>query len=329
MARGELMKKLLASYGRDDEFRAVAEQIILEEQKKNNHVLARSLRQTLDHTDHRAAQPSSLAPLKSFPHAADDFIERSEPHRTKHDIILSQANLRVFRELLLEFRRSDEIRRRGLPVRSKLLFCGPPGSGKTLCAEVFAAELGLPLFIVKIDRLISSYLGETAGNIRKIFEFARRQPCVVFFDEFDALARAREDASEHNELRRVVNSLLIFIDRLRPLGFFVAATNLDKSLDPAIWRRFDEIVWFDNPDRVMINRFLKMKFRNVETTFDPVAHGAAFEGYSYADIERVCLHAMRKAIIERRQSVRESEFEHAVSEEVRRRSGLIRMQESS
>lgn len=209
MARGELMKKLLASYGRDDEFRAVAEQIITEEENKNNRVLARSLRKTLEAGPSQPSRPRALAPLIPFPEAAGDFIELIEPSHNHKDIILSPENIRVFLGLLKEFRRADEVRRRGLPVRSKLLFCGPPGCGKTLCAEIFASELGLPLYLVKIDRLISSYLGETAANVRKIFEFARKQPCVLFFDEFDALARARGDDSEHNELRRVVNSLLI------------------------------------------------------------------------------------------------------------------------
>jgi SpoVK/Ycf46/Vps4 family AAA+-type ATPase len=156
MARGELMKKLLASYGRDDEFRAVAEQIILEEEQKNNRVLARTLRKTLDNAQAAPARPKALAPLIPFPDAASDFVERIEPEHNKNDIVLSDENVRVFVDLMHEFRRGDEIRRRGLTVRSKLLFCGPPGCGKTLCAEVFAAELGLPLFVVKIDRLISS-----------------------------------------------------------------------------------------------------------------------------------------------------------------------------
>ena len=192
MARGDLMRKLLASYGRDEEFRAVAEQIIREEEKKNNRVLANSLRKTLEATPSGgSAAPKALAPLIPFPEAAADYVERLEPSRTKNDIILSPTNEQIISSLVKEFRRGDDIRRHGLPVRSKLLFCGPPGCGKTLCAEVFAVELGLPIFVVKLDRLISSYLGETAANVRKIFEFARRQPAVVFFDEFDALARAR------------------------------------------------------------------------------------------------------------------------------------------
>lgn len=325
MARGELMKKLLASYGRDEEFRAVAEQIIDEEEKKNNRVLARSLRRSLDTGPSRPSRPKALAPLIPFPEAAGDFIELVEPAHSKQDIILSAENIRIFVGLLRESRNAENIRRRGLAVRSKLLFCGPPGCGKTLCAEIFASELGLPLYIVKLDRLISSYLGETATNIRKIFEFARKQPSVLFFDEFDALARARDEDGEHNELRRVVNSLLIFIDRIQPKGFVVAATNLDQSLDPAIWRRFDEVVWFDRPDRRMISRFLKMRFKNVEVEFDPEAHIAELEGYSYAELDRLCLQAIKAAIIEKRRAVRGKDFIDAIADERRRRRRTSRM----
>lgn len=325
MARGELMKKLLASYGKDDEFRAVAEQIIGEEEKKNNRVLARSLRRSLDAAPSRPAKPKALAPLIPFPEAAGDFIELVKPTHNKQDIILSSENIRIFLDLMREFRRADEIRRRGLPVRSKLLFCGPPGCGKTLCAEVFAAELGMPLYIVKLDRLISSYLGETATNIRKLFEFARKQPTVLFFDEFDALARAREDGGEHNELRRVVNSLLIFIDRIQPKGFLVAATNLDQSLDPAIWRRFDEVVWFDLPDTRMVGRFLTMKFRNVALAFDPQAHLDQLSGYSYAELDRICVQAIKASVIDKRKQVREQDFLHAIADERRRRRRTDRM----
>ena len=320
MARGELMKKLLASYGRDDEFRAVAEQIIDEEEKKNNRVLAKSLRRTLEAARVRSAAPKALAPLLPFPEAASDFVERVEPTHSKMDIVLSATNVRLLLGLVKEFRRGDDIRRHGLSVRSKLLFCGPPGCGKTLCAEVFANELGLPLFVVKLDRLISSYLGETAANVRKIFEFARKQPCVLLFDEFDALARARDDGGEHNELRRVVNSLLLFIDRIQPKGFLIAATNLDHALDPAVWRRFDEVIWFERPSRRLIERFLRMKFKNVAATFDPGQKCDTLEGYSFAEIERVCLQAIKSAIIDHRKQVQERDFSRALRDEARRRA---------
>jgi SpoVK/Ycf46/Vps4 family AAA+-type ATPase len=323
MARGELMKKLIASYGRDEDFRAVAEQIILEEEQKNNKVLAQSLRRSLESAPASAA-PRQLAPLIPFPDAANDFIERVDDGRFYRDVTLSVSNFRVLQGLRSEFQHAEEIRRRGLPVRSKLLFCGPPGNGKTVTAEAFANELGLPIFVVKLDRLISSYLGETASNIRKIFEFARKQPCVLFLDEFDALARSRDDGSEHNELRRVVNSLLVFIDRIRPRGFLVAATNLDKSLDAAIWRRFDEVIWFEKPDKELVRQFLVAKFKNVETTFDPATFASRVAGRSYAEIERISVQAIKAAIIERRREVRESDFAAALAEENRRRSGNAR-----
>lgn len=322
MARGELMKKLLASYGRDEEFLSVAKQIISEEEKKNNRVLARSLRKTLESASARTGSPKALAPLIPFPESAGEFIELVEPTRNKQDIMLSAENVRVLLGLLNEFRRGEDIRRWGLSVRSKLLFCGPPGCGKTLCAEVFAAEVGLPLYFVKLDRLISSYLGETAINVRKIFEFARKQPCVLFFDEFDALARARNADGEHNELRRVVNSLLIFIERIKLKGFLIAATNLDQSLDEALWRRFDEVIWFDRPDRRMIKRFVRMKFKNIELSFDPVSDVSSLEGYSYAEIERICVQAIKSAIINKRKQVREQDFQQGLAGELRRRRGI-------
>lgn len=317
MARGELMKKLLASYGQEDQFRAVAEEIIGEEERKKNKVLARSLRKTLDNLG-QVPQAKGLAPLLPFPDEANEFIQRLEPNRTTQDILISTENVRLFTGLLREYRKSDQIKQHGLSVRSKLLFCGPPGCGKTLCAEVFAHELGLPLFVVQLDRLMSSYLGETATNIRKIFEFARRQPCVLFLDEFDAIARSRDDGGEHSELRRVVNSLLLFIDQIEPSGFLLAATNLDQSLDPAVWRRFDEVVWFDAPDERMTRKFLKNAFKNVKTDFEPEPMAAELMGYSYAELDKICTQAIKLSILGRSKSVTLRHFNTAIEDAKRR-----------
>ena len=318
MARGELIKKLLASYGHEDEFRAVVEQIISEEEKKNNRVLARSLRKTLDNVSAAKRSAGKLSRLIPFPDEANDFIQRVEPVHGWQDILLSPENSALFLGLIREFRQADRIRRHGLAVRSKLLFCGPPGTGKTLCAEVFANELGLPFFHVRLDSLISSYLGETASNIRKTFEFARRQPCVLFFDEFDAIARSRDEAGEHNELRRVVNSLLIFIEQIQPGGFVIAATNLDSHLDPAIWRRFDEIVWFDPPDATMVSKYLAHAFRNVRTSFEPADYADQLFGYSYADLERVCVQALKLSVLGGNKPVSDKDFRAAMQDAKRR-----------
>ena len=319
MARAELTKKLIASYGRDEEFRAVAEQIISEEEKKKNRLLASSLRKILENIGASGQSNGALSRLVPFPDEANDFIQRVEPTRNWQNILLSPENANLLKGLTKEFRQADRIRRHGLSVRSKMLFCGPPGVGKTLCAEVFAYELGLPFFHVRLDSLISSYLGETATNIRKTFEFARRQPCVLFFDEFDALARSRDEAGEHNELRRVVNSMLIFIEQIEPGGFLVAATNLDSHLDSAIWRRFDEVVWFDAPDTRMTKDYLMHAFRNFCLSFDPVKYTNQLRGYSYSDLERVCSQAIKASIIEGRKSIDSKYFCDAIRDLKRRK----------
>lgn len=317
MARGELMKKLFGSFGQEDQFRAIAEEIIGEEERKKNKVLARSLRKSLDSLGN-PTQPKKLAPLLPFPDEVREFIHRVDPNRTAQDILLTNENMRLFTGLLREFRKSDQIKSHGLTVRSKLLFCGPPGCGKTLCAEIFANELGLPLFIVQLDRLMSSYLGETATNIRKIFEFARRQPSVLFLDEFDAIARSREDGGEHSELRRVVNSLLLFIDQIQPQGFLVAATNLDQSLDPAIWRRFDEVIWFDLPDDRMARKFINNAFKNIELDFNHEEYSENISGYSYSELDKICTQAIKLSILAKSKKVSDRHFKAALDDAKRR-----------
>ena len=324
MARAELLKKLLSSYGRDDEFRTVVEQIIAEEEKKNNRVLARSLRKTVENLSSRP-QSRGLSPLVPFPDEAKEFIQRIEPIHTPEDIILTDENVELLAGLLEEYRKSETIKRHGLNIRSKLLFCGPPGTGKTLCAEVFAGQLGLPFFYVKLDSLISSFLGETATNIRKTFEFARRQPCVLLFDEFDAIARSREEGSDHSELRRVVNSLLIFIDQIQPGGFLIAATNLDTHLDPAIWRRFDEVVWFDNPNEEMTRKYLVNALKNSKITFDPEDFVQTLADYSYSELEKICNQAKKISILARHKGMLKKDFREAIRYAERRRMRLRKL----
>lgn len=257
------------------------------------------------------------------------LVEVIEPRRQRDELILSPKNVRTFLSLLEEFRHGDRIRRHGLSVRSKLLFCGPPGCGKTITAEVFAFELGLPLLVARLDRLFSSFLGETASNISKVFEAVAETPSVLFLDEFDALARSRSDTSEHNELRRVVNSLLMLIDRFHGRGFLVAATNLEQSLDAAIWRRFDEVVVFERPQEREIRQFLKLKTRNFNADFAIELKAEKLKGLSYAEIERVCFNAIKRAIISGQKMISEPDFNIALREEQLRQEAQDRISQKS
>jgi len=246
------------------------------------------------------------------------LLELVEPQRGPADLIISAENYQVLAEVVNEVRRGDELRRHGLSPRSKLLFCGPPGCGKTLCAEVLARELKLPLLVARLDEIITTYLGATASNLRKVFETAVQTPSVLFLDEFDALARTRTDTTEHNEIRRVVNSLLMMIDRFAGKGLLVAATNLESSIDHAAWRRFDEVMFFDRPTLNQIKSTLRIKTRNFSFTFDIMDYADRLEGMSFAEIERVCVTAIKASILARTTAVSAQLFENAIQAERRR-----------
>lgn len=257
----------------------------------------------------------------SFTSARDgvgELLEVVHPRRQVDELILASDSARTLISVADEFRRGDEIRRHGLPVRSKLLFCGPPGCGKTLCAEVLAAELRLPLVVARLDAIIASHLGETASNLRKIFDATKTRPAVLFLDEFDALARTRSDATEHNEIRRVVNSLLMMIDRYEGRGLLVAATNLEGTLDRAVWRRFDEVVVFEAPTVSQIRRMLQMKVKNYPADFDIARHAEKLAGMSFAEVERICISAIKNSILAHSKRVSEDDFLKAVRHELRR-----------
>jgi SpoVK/Ycf46/Vps4 family AAA+-type ATPase len=181
----------------------------------------------------------------------------------------------------------------------KVIFFGPPGCGKTLAAEVVAFELDRPLAIVRLDALVSSFLGETATNLRKVFEFIADHSLVVLFDEFDAIGKERGDSGEHGELRRVVNAVLQMMDAYDGKSLILAATNHESILDSAIWRRFDEAIEFPLPNRAQLTLLLKLKLRGIRRQFelDDDELLVEFEGKSGADLERVVRRAVKRMIL--------------------------------
>ena len=304
MANGKLLRQLVRS-GADGDveaFRGVAKELVAEERQKHHHLLANDLETILYGRTQSLVAPT----MRSLTNAIPEDRERNaplcavrEPARCLEDVVLSPTNHRLVEDILLEHNRDEVLRAHGLQACDRILLCGPPGCGKTLTAEVIAHELSRPLAVVRTDSVVSSFLGETAANLRKVFEFAAASPLVVLFDEFDALGKEREDATEHGELRRVVNAVLQMLDAYQGRSLIIAATNHEGLLDSAIWRRFEEVLYLKPPTPTQICQLLNVKLRGVKKQFDAhaVVKSGVFKGASHADVEGVVRRALKMVLL--------------------------------
>lgn len=315
MARGELLRKLFLSQklGDKEEFKAVALEIIAEEEKKNNHRLAQDLLRILsDNESASFAVFNNKVDSSSLPKDTERqtiLVDVRYPDSVLEDILLKPSTLQTINQVLDEYSKAEILNTHGLKPRTKLLFCGPPGCGKTFCAGVVSRELGLPMLYCRFDSIVSSYLGETAANLRRVFDYASSGHWVVFFDEFDAIGKARDDPAEHGEIKRVVNSFLQLLDSFQSDSIVIAATNHEQLLDSAIWRRFDEVLFFPPPTIHEIRTLVSMKLKNFpHRELNSKEMAPLMKGMSHADVEHVCLDAVRYCILNGQDSVNEAEF---------------------
>lgn len=312
MANGKLLRQLIRSgaEGDLDAFRGAAKQVIEEERQKHHHLLANDLENILDGRRVAPASQALRGLAKTIPQDHErgmPLLSLHEPARSLEDVVLSPQNLSLVNEILREHNREEVLKAHGLRPSDRLLFCGPTGCGKTLTAEVIAGELGRPFAVVRTDSVVSSLLGETAANLRRVFDFVSASPMVALFDEFDALGKEREDASEHGELRRVVNAVLQMLDAYDGRSLIIAATNHEGLLDSAIWRRFEEVLYLKPPTPAQLCRLLTAKLRGVRHEFDvrEVVDRNWFKDAAHADVERVVRRAIKEMVLQGdRQSLR-------------------------
>ena len=228
------------------------EAIIAEERAKRHNVLADRLTDALQVNGSSSASATFVGPGRQ----RQQFLIESTPRKRLADLVLTDPARRTCEELIEEQHRASVLRAHALEPRHRILLVGPPGNGKTSLAEAIAEALATPFFVVRYEALIGSFLGETASRLKRVFDYARTTPCVLFFDEFDTVGKERGDVHETGEIKRVVSSLLMQVDDLPSYTVVVAATNHAELLDRAAWRRFQVRLALDPPTRHELTAYL-------------------------------------------------------------------------
>jgi len=325
----ESIRKLVVAFKKSDTaaFYSAVHEYAEEERRRNHPVVARDIERILKNgsghtlTLLSAKEPTSiLGELPTDKERGTPLVEIREDERSLDELVLANETREIVDRLVHEHRRNEMLHAHGLRASGKVLFCGPPGCGKTVVAGAIAKALYVPLVLVRFDAVISSYLGDTAANLRKVFDFARARPMVLFFDEFDAIGKRRTDESDHGELKRVVNSFLQMLDGFRSESLIVAATNHEQILDPALWRRFDEIVQFPRPQPDQIEMLLVRRLRQVGVAKSVSLRDSGRKpvGMSFADVERIAMDTIKQLVLDGASEIDRETFEQAVRRQRRR-----------
>jgi SpoVK/Ycf46/Vps4 family AAA+-type ATPase len=296
MARADLLINLVKAGVDGDNvlFRRTVEAMIAEERAKQHHVLARRLSEELKSNGHSLSLNAN-----SNRDRAQDFIYELTPHRDLDDLVLPEEVRSACNDLVEEHHRSDLLRSYGLEPRHRVLLAGPPGNGKTSLAESLATSLMVPMFVVRYDGIVASYLGETAKRLRHLFDYVCTRQCVLFFDEFDTLGKERGDAHETGEIKRVVSSLLLHIDSLPSYVVIVTATNHPELLDRAVWRRFQLRLHLPNPGPAELEEWFNRFFVRLDGTLgiSPKALAEKLKGISFAEAEEFGTDLLRRKVL--------------------------------
>ena len=297
MARADLLLNLVRAGAKGEHtlFRKALEALVAEERAKQHHILADRLAGYLNNT--QISKPGSN---QSFANGlTSNLFYEVSPSRRMDDLILPEVVTSACRELVEEQHRSDLLRSHNLEPRHRVLLAGSPGNGKTSLAEVLAAELAVPLLIVRYEAVIASFLGETATRLARLFEQVRARRCVLFFDEFDVVGKERGDVHETGEIKRVVSSLLLQVDALPSYVIVVTATNHPELLDRAVWRRFQLRLELIPPASKQIEEWFH-RFENrlgVKLGVSTATLAKELKGASFSEVEQFGEDILRRYVL--------------------------------
>lgn len=324
MATAEQLKALIKSYaeGDDERFLSVALQVAAHAARSGHSQLARDLRDVIDaaKTGSRTSAQGEDCGQKPVPVVQPrgelaGILSASYPRTRLRDMVLEERLSAKLKRVLLEQLQQERLESFGLQPRRKLLLVGPPGSGKTMTAAALAGELSLPLFTVRLDGLITRYLGETAAKLRLVFDSIGRTRGVYLFDEFDALGSQRAASNDVGEIRRVLNSFLQLLEQDDSGSLLVCATNHRELLDRALFRRFDDVLEYVLPSPEVAAQVMKTRLTLFDTSdidWQEVARAA--DGLSQAELVRACEDTAKAEILAGSQCISRSAFLESIAE---------------
>ena len=293
MATAEQMKSLVKAYAdcNDEKFKTVVLQIAAHEARLGHDNLARELKKQIDRV---GSKRTNIVQLTS----TNPMLSLSMPSHDLSELIVSEDITDKIQRILNEYRNRNKLISYGLTNRRKILIEGNPGTGKTLTASIIASELSLPLYTVQMDKLVTKFMGETSAKLRQVFDSIESNVGVYLFDEFDAIGADRSLDNEVGEMRRILNSFLQFIEQDGSESIIIAATNNQRLLDQALFRRFDDVLHYSLPSTNEIATLLNYKLSGSPISIclnDEVIHAA--NQLSHAEIVRACEDFIKTAIL--------------------------------
>jgi len=326
MTPNDLIKQLIISFNSNDNetFLDAAREYIEREKRMKHTQVAKELEKALfdkstsnsfSERRFKSVQPIPRDSEKGFP-----LLEIKHYDESWESLILPGKIKEQLNQIIREFKDADVLATYNLSYKRKILLCGKPGTGKTFTAQIISSILHIPLVYVRFDAIVSSYLGETATNLRKVFDYIEQGTWIVLFDEFDIIGKNRDDSHEHGEIKRVVNSFLQMLDNFSGTSIIFAATNHQNMLDFAIWRRFDDVVYYELPDettrQTLFERFLRPMKRDNNIDLKTLSERSA--RLSPSDIKMIAEEAMKLAIINGRSSLSMGDLSTALDKFIKR-----------